>query len=138
MIERIEMSLAAHFPRGRALTDADFLQHLQVGAREIDRTSAPGRTNRVVLLKAAFRDFEGPIDAPDHFAAYVERGFADAATWLAEQPVAVFESFTARGLELNVFIDMWIDGNQMNLELPPAFLRECGLRGVRLHAYTNE
>jgi hypothetical protein len=50
------------------------------------------------------------------------RDVLDAITdFLCRRPIEVFESFRGRGLEVEMFIDLWMDQDQMELTLPRNF-----------------
>ena len=67
------------------------------------------------------------------------REVLDAITeFLSRRPVEVFEGFGGRGLEVEMFIDGWMDQDQMELTLPPPFLAACASRGVGIKVMSND
>jgi hypothetical protein len=44
----------------------------------------------------------------------------------------------AAGLELSAFVGGWIDGDQMDLDLPAPFLQACGNAGLAISIVTND
>lgn len=43
-----------------------------------------------------------------------------------------------KGLSINVFVDLWIDQDQLDLSFPPEFLFACGKAGLGIEIISND
>jgi hypothetical protein len=138
MIQSMEVSLGAHFPSRKVIAEGDFLAHLNVGSHRTGSSTDPGGAAWVDLFSHRFADFAGHLDAPDHFDVAVAKSMVDTAAWLGQHSEDLFEGFHERGLKVALYVNMWIDQDQIDLTLSPNLTLACGRRGVRIQFITNE
>jgi hypothetical protein len=144
MIETIEISLATYIP-SRAIRDDEFVSQLNAIERfEVIRNNAPGATCRIIFYTAKYDDDaklepdEDPGARANEFGEGIQHALLAIADWLKNQPIPLFEALLQKGAQLILFIDMWIDQDQVDLNVPASTMLQCGQRGIRLHVITND
>ncbi len=60
-----------------------------------------------------------------------------AADWLSTRRDRI-EKCRANGFSVDILVNGWIDGDQMDLTFPPAFLLACGQAGLEIEIITND
>jgi len=144
MVEWLQVSLRAWDPSARPIPRAEFLDRLVLGPDGPVSVPTPPDNPRVRLLAISRDDFahvDTSADAgarSEAFVAAVTDGLTRAAAWLTLQPVDVFESLRAGGRRTEVFVGAWVTQDQFDLDVPPAFLRACGVLGLTLSICTND
>jgi len=136
-LESIRVSLRAWRPDGQPI-EASVFDRLVLGTGDATRKAAGPGAPRVELLALDAADFARAPEPSEAFAAALREGLARAAAWLAKQPRQVFKELFEAGVTIDIFIGAWIDVDQMDLDLPPAFLEACGERGLAISLITND
>jgi hypothetical protein len=95
-------------------------------------------TGLVMFGEVRIERHESAPDPWGAFAGALTRLFDDTAQWLRERPAAVFEDFRRRGFRVDLLVEMWIEGDQMDLTLPPSICRACGENGIGMILISNE
>jgi len=90
------------------------------------------------LVSLACKDFSTQEEPVEAFVKALTIGMKSAAKWLSKQSVSVFKDLRQSGFVTDVFIGAWIDVDQMDLDLPPEFLRACGKHGLTVSIITND
>jgi hypothetical protein len=137
-LETIRVSLRAWHPEGKRVPTADFLDKLFFAPGDMAKKAKGPGVPRVELLSLAAEEFSAAAEPSEAFAAAVREGLVRAATWLGRQPPAVFRGLRKAGIVTDVFIGAWIDGDQIDLDLPPPFLTACGKHGLTVSLITND
>jgi hypothetical protein len=137
-VETITVSLRAWHPEGKRVPRAAFMQKLVIARGDpVKKDTGPGDPC-VDLVSLAAEDFAKEEEPSEAFAAALGQGLNDAAKWLAKQSPAVFEALREAGFDTDIFIGAWIDLDQMDLDLPPEFLLQCGRLGLLVSIITND
>jgi len=135
------LMLLAHFPDGRAIHPADFIEPLALRPEDRLVEVFPGGKNggsaRIVFLDLDVTK----LDIEDY-----EQGWSDlylpvqeyVADWLALRPLEVFEEMRAGGLVVELFVSIEMDQNQMDFLFSPRLLYECGRKNLRIYLITND
>jgi hypothetical protein len=93
---------------------------------------------RVDLMSIEIGEF-GETDEPtEAFVTELESRLTKIAHWLEKQRVEVFQSLREKGFFTNLLFTGWIDCDQIDLDLPPAFLVACGKLGLKISIITND
>jgi hypothetical protein len=103
----------------------------------VKKAKGPG-VPRFELLSHEASTFAREDEPTRAFAAALRDSFLNAARWLAKQSSEVFECLRAAGYETDIFIGVWIDSDQLDVDLPPEFLLECGRLGLTISIITND
>jgi hypothetical protein len=64
--------------------------------------------------------------------------FRDAGRFLELRPAEMTAKMRATGLSIRIFVDVRMDQDQMELELPPDFLAACGRHGLPIYVISND
>lgn len=79
-------------------------------------------------------DVEYPDDALENeFATLLER----LGHWLHAKEDRI-GTMRRAGVEMDVFVDLWIDQDQVDLAFPAVLLRECGRQELTLKVVSND
>lgn len=115
---------------------SEFLEKLVVGPDDgIRKIKKPNhRVDLVMIEEAEFKDAEEPSEA---FVQELETRLIRVAKWLNKQPPLLFRSLRKCGFNTEILVTGWIDCDQMDLYLPPTFLKACGRLGLKLSIITN-
>jgi len=106
---------------------------------EIREGTDVGEASAITLVDAQIAPPTSPTDEPSEiFAETVRQGLERAARWIATRPEGAFDRCRNSGMNLDIFIGGWIDQDQMDLSLPPAFLHACGTAGLEISIITND
>jgi hypothetical protein len=137
-VETISVSLRASHPEGKRVPAAMFMQKLVIARGDpAKKAKGPGDPCIDLVLLAA-EDFANEEEPSEAFAGALEQGLNEAARWLAKQSPPVFQALREAGFVTDVFIGAWIDLDQMDLNLPPNFLAQCGRHGLNISIITND
>jgi hypothetical protein len=132
---------------GRGVTSAEFLDPLNIQPGDVEATRADGGAwasgmiHFAIVRYSAFAHIDTSADAgaqSEAFFAGVVAAFRAAARFLDERPASVTAAIRAAGLSLRLFVDVWMDQDQMELELPPELLAACGRHGLGAYVISND
>lgn len=140
MMHQCELSLRAWDPHGTGVSRELVLSRLMVEGARYKAVGNGGwwKTIRIVVLDLvadAFWDRDEPGTAlGDAFRA----GQIEFAEFLATVPRENVEALRRGGVELNVFLDAWIDQDAFDLQWEAKLLGELGRLGLNLEIVTND
>jgi len=132
---------------GRGVTSAEFIDPLNIQPGEVEATRADGgawASGMIYFATVRFSAF-AHIDTSGDAGAQSEAFFAGvveasqgAARFLDGRPPSVTAAIRAAGLSLRLFIDIWMDQDQMELELPAELLAACSRHGLGVYMISND
>jgi hypothetical protein len=143
----ILIALQASRGDGRGVTSAEFLDPLNIQPGEAEATRADGGAwaSGVIYLAiirySAFAHIDTSADAgaqSEAFFAGIVEAFRGAARFLDERPPSVTAAICAAGLSLRLLVDVRMDQDQMELELPAELLAACGRHGLGVYVISND
>jgi hypothetical protein len=132
---------------GRGVTSAEFLDLLSIQPGEVEATRADGGAWAsgmiyfAVVRYSAFTHIDTSADAgaqSEAFFASVVAAFRDAARFLDRRQPSATAAMRAAGLSLRLFVDVRMDQDQMELELPAELLAACGRHGLGVYLISND
>lgn len=92
----------------------------------------------LVLLSLNVSQFEREEEPYEAFSAEMTHGFELMAEWLNKQSSEVFEKLRNNDFKVSLFIDMWIDQDQLQLSLPARLLSSCARLEIGIEAISND
>lgn len=139
-IQTASVSLRAYFPDGRNVTGDLFLRglaadHEAIVEAVVDR--GPWQSALLILARRHSQDYEGEADPQERLGEVLRQDLERAGAWLAEQGEGI-ASLRSAGLDVDVFVDLWIDQDQLDWSFPPAFVLACGQSGLSIRMVTND
>jgi hypothetical protein len=140
MMHQCELSLRAWDPEGTGVSRDTVLHRLRVDGSRFKTVGNGGwwKTIRIVVLDLAadsYWDREHPTVAlGDAFRA----GQIEFADYLATVPKESVDALRNSGVELNVYLDAWIDQDLFDLQWESRLLGELGRLGLNLEIVTND
>jgi hypothetical protein len=132
---------------GRGVTSGEFLTPLNIQPGEVEATRADGgawASGMVYFAVVRLSAFAGAGDSTDPgapveaFFAQVVEAFRATGRFLDRRPPEVTASLRAAGLSLRLFVDVRMDQDQMELELPPELLAACGRHALSVYIISND
>ncbi len=140
-VQGISVSLRGHYGDGRNVTAAQFLDPLQLARSEkiVEAVADRGKWKSalVVLSRRRVADYKDVAEPHEALAAAMQSDFEQAARWL-EGHHAGIETMRREGLTVDLFLDLWIDEDQLELSYPSSLLLTCGRLGLRIEMVTND
>jgi hypothetical protein len=132
---------------GRGVTSGEFLAPLNIQPGEVEATRADGgawASGMVFFSVIRLSAFSGVKDSTDPgapteaFFAQVVEAFRATGRFLDRRPPEVTAGLRAAGLSLRLFVDVRMDQDQMELELPPDLLAACGRHALSVYIISND
>src|SRR5262245_27492510 len=140
-VQGISVSLRGHYPDGRNVSSTEFLAPLQLSQSEkiVEAVADRGKWKSalVVLSRRRVADYKDMAEPHEALAAAIQSDFEHAARWL-EAHGAGIEGVRRDGLEVDLFLDLWIDDDQLELSYPSSLLLTCGRLGLKIEMVTND
>lgn len=141
------IALQASRPDGSGVTSAEFLGPLDIkpgeveGARADGGPWASGMVYFSIVRETDFAHVDTASDAGAQSEAFyrtVIDAFRDVGRFLESRPSETTAKMRATGLSMRIFVDVRMDQDQMELELPPEFLAACGRHGLPIYVISND
>lgn len=141
------IGLQASHEDGDNISTAAFLTPFAIKSGEIESVVADagewasGMIYFAVVRHSDFANVDKSADAgaqTEAFFAGVENAFCATARFLDQRSPAITASVRDAGLSLRLFIEIRMDQDQMELELPPEFLAACGRHGLGVYVISND
>lgn len=139
-IQTASVSLRAYFTDGRNVTGDLFLRGLTIDHEAIVETVAdrgPWQSALLVLARRQSVDYEGEDDPQERLEEVLRQDLERAGAWLANQGAGI-AALRSAGLDVDVFVDLWIDQDQVDWSFPASFLLACGQVGLAVRMVTND
>lgn len=141
------IALQASRSDGRSVTTAEFITPLAIQTGEVEALRAdegPWASGLVYFAVIRYSDFDHVDKAGDAgaqseaFFSGVVEAFQAVARFLDQRPVDVFSKMRANGLSIRIFVEVRMNQDQMELELPSEFLAACGRHGLGFNVISND
>ncbi|VTS07676.1 hypothetical protein [Tuwongella immobilis] len=140
MLHQIQGSLRAWHPNGEGLDPKDFVSLLEVDSQGIPVVGSgqPWQAVRLVLCDIG-RDASSQHKEPsEQFFSQLREMLIDASRWLSKIPKDAFVTVQERGFIVDFFIEMWIDQDQFEFDVPAEFALELGRLRITLKMLSND
>lgn len=146
-IHSVSIGLQASRADARGVSSAEFLVPLAVEHDEVEATHADGGAWAAgmvffaVVTYGEFAHVDRSADAGAQsitFEEGVANAFRAAGRFLDRRAPAITTGMRATGLKLRLFVDVRMDQDQMELELPPELLGACGRHGIGIYVISND
>lgn len=136
----IQVSLLAHKEDGQGVSAAEFIEPLRGIEMVVETTSDRGlwQSALVVLVRLRVSDFLEEEEPAEVFFARLTADLERTASWLEQQSIDIFETFRRNGLTVVLFLNLWIDSDQMELSLPASLMRAASHLGLSIEMITND
>jgi hypothetical protein len=132
---------------GRGVTTTEFLDPLEIQSGEIEAARADGgawtsgMVYFAVVRYSAFAHVDTTADPgaqAEAFFAGVTHAFRAAGQFLDRRPPDITTRMRAAGLSLRLLVDVRMDQDLMELELPTEILGACSRHGLGVYLITND
>lgn len=146
-VASVLIALQASRKDGRGVTPEEFLAPLDIRLGEVEASHAGGGAwssgvvHFAVIRHSDFDNVDKSADAgaqTEAFFAAVAEGFRTTARFLDERSPSVTSRMRAAGLSLQLFIEVRMDQDQMELEFPPELLAASGRHGLGIYLISND
>lgn len=141
------IALQASCTDGRGVTSAGFIEPLQIEPGEVEDAVADrgqwasGMVYFAVVWQSDFDDVDVSVDGGAQSEAFfhgIIKAFRATGKFFDRRPTSVTALMRATGLSLRMFVEIRMDQDQMELELPPEFLAACGRHGIGIYLISND
>lgn len=136
------IGLAANYCDDRGVEKADFIERVKgidnPEVKEIACDRGVGLSSLIVFLEEELHSFEDRDDPDEAFDQAIIDGMNKIADWLKLQDSIIFDNFRQVGLKVWIFVELWIEDDQLALKLPPHLLSECGRLNISIDIVTND
>jgi hypothetical protein len=141
------IGLQASRTDGENIPAAAFLTPFAIKPSEVESVvadageEAGGMIYFAVVRHSDFSHVDKSADAgaqSEAFFAGIGNAFRATAQFLDHRSPSITDSIRAAGLCLRLFIEIRMDQDQMELELPPEFLAACGRHGLGVYVISND
>jgi hypothetical protein len=116
------------------LQTSDFVDRLVLDKTEVDSVDPNGVTFPIIRL----HDCRSAKEPNTEMSRRLDANFRFIAEWLDRQSSDTFNEVRANKLIVDIFIDVWMDQDQMELALPAALLRACGRLDLPIEIMSND
>ncbi len=138
----VQICLTGSFRDDRGVTTERFLTPLNIQPdEEVESSRADGgkwQSGVVYFPVTRLRDFATAEEPSEAFFAQLKQRLLAIARFLDNRPPAVTVALRSSGMELRLIIDVWMDQDQMELELPPELLAACSRHGLPVYIISND
>jgi hypothetical protein len=140
MIRQLAASLSAWYQDGRGLPVTRLVELLGVPTIEhaVVGHGNPGQSARIILIELESATFHADSDPSEAFAASLGASFTSACHFLSSIPANATQRVREAGIQLDLFIEIWMDNNQLDLELPSTFMGELARLRLPLKILSND
>ena len=141
------IGLQASRKDGTGVTSEEFLAPLDIRSGEVEATRADGgewSSGMVYFAVVRHSDFDHVDKSADAgaqteaFFTAIGNAFQATARFLDQRPPGVTTAMRGTGLSLRLFVDVRMDQDQMELELPPELLAACGRHTLGVYVISND
>jgi hypothetical protein len=135
------IALQASFKNGRGVTKADLLDPLNIQPGEVKAAHANGgawQSGMIYFAVVRLSDFAGADEPAEVHYMQVIEALRAAARFLDRRSTEAIAQLRAKGLSLRLFVDIRMDQDQMELELPPELLTACGRHALEIYVISND
>jgi hypothetical protein len=125
----------------REATGDAFMRHVGIasdGAPRRTPARAKSQRARIILFAVEVRECAHAEEPTEEFVGRVRVGFEAATRVLAGCSSEGLARWRDVGGRADVFIRGWMDQDQIDLDLPPAFLAECARLDLPIRICTND
>ena len=140
-VQSVRMSLRGYYADGRKVTSDVFVAPLNLteGDRITEIVCDRGAWHSALLVFSQRRISQYGAESEPHeaLASQIRTDLEYLAEWLQRHEPEL-SRLKATGLKLDVFFDLWIDQDQLELAIPPALLLICGRLGLSIEMITND
>lgn len=126
MIRTIEVSIRAWYPTGDTILPSTFISILNVDVndRRPVGTGEPWQAARIVLAELNLDSFNAADEPHEAFHKKLTQMLRQAGEWISTADYKSLAKSRSEGLSVDVFVEVRIDDNQLELLLPVEFLAQ--------------
>ena len=137
-VSTIMVDLRVWSKTGSDISKKDFYSQVIVDPSDTIKKEKGDGCPRIQLFSIVISDFQDNEEPTEAFVEACNKQLIQAAKFLKKQPEKLFNTFREQGYKTDVFIGAWINSDQLDLNLPPEFLYECGRHGLSIKIITND
>ena len=143
----VMIGLQASRGDGRGVKGKEFISPLNIRPGEVEFTRTNGRAWESgmvwfsVLRLSDFDFVDKSTDAGAQSEAFdfaIEEAFRSAARFLDQRPPEIINTIRAAGMTLQIFIEIRMDQDQMELKFPAEFISACGRHQLGVYIISND
>lgn len=139
MIFRLEISLRAWHPNGNPLSGEQLVHALSVNPQSF-RVFGSGQQWEAarIAVELSIEAYENTKEPYEAFANALQQAFGNFSKWLSSLTSDSCDQLRTEGMILDLLIGIWIDQNQLDLDLPTELFRELVRLRLPLKVLSND
>jgi len=141
-IESVRVSLRATSRERHAVGHDDFIQKLRLPPDDpyAKLSAEPGKrtSGLVVFFELNVADFQQHEDPWDELSIQLTSRCKEIASWLDARSQESMNACAADGLDITLFFNVWINSDQIDLQIPPELLNACGRLSIPIRLLSND
>jgi hypothetical protein len=123
-------------PTSRGVDDSVFLDALAITPEDrIEATDGP-RFVQFPIIRLS--QCQGAAEPSEEFDARTRQVLLLAAEFLNRREPKVLERIRTAGMRVRIFVDLRMDQDQFEFDLPAEFVRACGRHGLGIFVMSND
>ncbi len=138
----IKISLQSSSIDGGNIADEHFVKALAITSEDLINSVVSNRgkwaTSSVIFPIIRLNDYANESEPSEVMFQKVRLTLNTIAGFLDRRPIEMMDSIKGRGLNVSLFIDVWMDQDQMELTLPPLLLKACGRHDLEIVMISND
>jgi hypothetical protein len=141
VIYSVQAVVQASRPGGQNIGRAEFVDTVRADPAEADSVTfdrGPHSASNVKFRPVRLREYRTAADPYEAFAAALTAHFREIGRWIDARPNGGFDRVRAGGITVRLFIDVWMDQDQMDVELPVELLAGCARAGLPMFLISND
>jgi hypothetical protein len=140
MINQIRASLRAWRPNGGSISPDELVRLFatDVSKFEVVGSGKPWQASRIVFLDLSSGSFKTLEEPSEGFYDALLQSLLVAAAWLANVSAETMKSLRQSGLMIDVFFDISLDDNQIQLKIPPELSLQLGRLELPVEILSND
>jgi len=97
-----------------------------------------GGSSLVEFPSVRLGDFRAADEPSEAMFRQVQETFRVVGRFLDRRPSEMFAAFRAAGLAVRLYVEVWIDQDQMEVTLPPDLVVSCARHGIGIFVISND
>ncbi|WP_444929153.1 hypothetical protein ACJJIF_15075 [Microbulbifer sp. SSSA002] len=141
-IVNANIGLAANYLDGRKVRKSDFVDKLNSidspDIKGVIYNRVAGLSSIIVFIEDELSNYHDQKDPDAAFEQALAFGIDKFTDWLKTQESSLFKTLKNNQLKVWVFIELWIEDDQLDINFPPKLLTECGRLNISIDIVTND
>jgi hypothetical protein len=140
MIHNIKVTIVGSHEEDGTILPSDIMEAFSTEFSEFEAFGMGGKWHSAgfILFWLTLKDFDDKAEPSEAFMQSMRARIMSLAVWLSSVPTESAQKLVRRKFVVQLVIDLFIDQNQMDLDLPWELLREAGRLKLPIKIVSND